>query len=109
MKLVCIINIGCDDITYGIASFSDSGYEEFKKAAHELNKNSGCQCQPRIAVCPISQDDLIETTKEELDAYTDPWRSKWRTIEGINYPLYFNGKLYVLRKGCLSDEEHCVL
>ncbi len=47
---VLIANIGCDDITYTELELNEQELKTIKKFAIENNKNSGCQCQPSIAI-----------------------------------------------------------
>ena len=98
MRYVLIENIGCDDSTFGIAKFSDDGLLEFVKAVRELNRNSTYHCMPKIRLYELKADDLI--CVGSIQDYKDYSVINNENVDTYpNYPLYFDGKCYVLKNG----------
>ena len=65
--LYYIENVGCDDLTRGLAIIPEEHFAVFKNIITDLNKNSTCQCMPIIEVYKIDETMIREATEEDAD------------------------------------------
>ena len=86
-NLYYIENVGCDDLTKGLAIIPDEFWDIFQTMIEDLNKNSTYGCMPKIAVYRIDETMIKKLTEndEEYDA------------------IYLNGSKYVLNSPLLSN------
>ena len=64
-ELYYIENIGCDDITCGLAIISDEMLPLFKSFIDNLNKNSQYSCMPVIEVYKIDESFVRLATEND--------------------------------------------
>ena len=64
-ELYYIMNIGCDDVTQGLAIIPKEFFNTFKEIIENLNENSQYSCMPTIKVYRISKDILREATDDD--------------------------------------------
>ena len=81
-NLYYIENVGCDDITRGLARMTDEEFTVFKRVVENLNKNSTYGCMPIIDVYRIN-DSFIEPVTDD---------------DSNNCILYMDDGKYVLKK-----------
>ena len=87
-KLYFVANEGCDDVTRGIVSVSDSDFPKFKALIENLNKNSTYGCMPTISVYKINREQIKEIVYDPNKRFGhDDY------VERCNV-FYFEGKTY---------------
>ena len=64
-ELYYIMNIGCDDVTHGLAIIPKEFFNTFKEIIENLNENSQYSCMPTIEVYKINKDILREATDDD--------------------------------------------
>lgn len=64
-ELYYIMNIGCDDVTHGLAIIPKEFFNTFKEIIENLNKNSQYSCMPTIEVYKINKDILREAEEHD--------------------------------------------
>ena len=64
-ELYYIMNIGCDDVTHGLAIIPKEFFNTFKEIIENLNENSQYSCMPTIEVYKINKDILREATDND--------------------------------------------
>lgn len=85
-NLYYIENVGCDDLTKGLAIISDEFWDIFQTMIEDLNKNSTYGCMPKIAVYKIDENMIKEATKDDIEYDI----------------MYLNGNKYVLNEYVLQ-------
>lgn len=81
-NLYYIKNIGCDDLTKGLAIIPDEFWDIFQTTIENLNKNSTYCCMPEIEVYKIDENMIKEATKDDTEYDI----------------MYLNGNKYVLNR-----------
>lgn len=64
-NLYYIENVGCDDITHGLARMTDEEFAVFKRVVENLNKNSTYVCMPTIEVYRIDDSFIRQATDDD--------------------------------------------
>lgn len=64
-KLYHIENVGCDDITSGLARIPDDTMPFFVETIKNLNKNSTYSCMPKIELYRIPDKYIREATDSD--------------------------------------------
>ena len=64
-ELYYIMNIGCDDVTHGLAIIPKDFFNTFKEIIENLNENSQYGCMPTIDVFKIDKNILREATDDD--------------------------------------------
>ena len=89
-ELYYIMNIGCDDVTHGLAIIPKEFFNTFKEIIENLNENSQYGCMPTIDVFKIDKNVLREATDDD---------------EAYNI-LHLGEKKYVLKKPIYDYKIH---
>lgn len=63
--LYYIQNVGCDDVTCGLAAIPEDVFPLFKNIIENLNKNSECSCMPTINVYKIDESFVRPATGKD--------------------------------------------
>ncbi len=91
--LYYIENIGCDDVTRGLAIIPEGVFPLFKNIIENLNKNSQYGCMPTIAVYKIDESYIRPATDEDK-----PYNI-----------LHMNNGQYILKNRLLYRDERMVI
>ena len=86
-NLYYIENVGCDDLTKGLAIIPDEFWDIFQTTIEDLNKNSTYGCMPKIAVYKIDETMIKKLTENDEEYEV----------------MYLNGSKYVLNSPLLSN------